>query len=102
MNGQYEVLTPWAEVDPIPLRGISPRLTDLADKTMGLFINNAKISSLPMINVVEQKLKERFPTLKFSRFQVESSHAIEMHADLRARFNDWVKSVDAVILAVGD
>ena len=37
MNGQYEVLNPWAEVDPIPLKGIAPRVADLTGKTMGLF-----------------------------------------------------------------
>jgi hypothetical protein len=30
-NGQYEVLNPWAEVDPISFRGLTaPRLADLA------------------------------------------------------------------------
>ena len=36
---QYEVLSPWAEVDPIPLRGISPRVDTLAGKKIGLFAN---------------------------------------------------------------
>jgi len=38
-NYQYEVLNPWADLDPVPLRGISPRVTDLAGKTIGLFRN---------------------------------------------------------------
>jgi len=29
-NYTYEVLSPWAEADPVPWRGINPRLTDLA------------------------------------------------------------------------
>jgi hypothetical protein len=29
---QYDVLSPWAEVDPLPLRGISPRLDSLSGK----------------------------------------------------------------------
>ena len=37
-EGQYEVLSPWAEVDPIPLRGISPRIKTLAGKKIGLFV----------------------------------------------------------------
>ena len=31
-GGQYEVLNPWAEADPIPLEGISARLNELAGK----------------------------------------------------------------------
>ena len=27
-DSQYEVLSPWADVDPIPLRGISPRISE--------------------------------------------------------------------------
>ena len=58
MNGQYEVLSPWAEVDPVQLRGISPRVTDLGGKTIGLFINH-KGAAPPIQAVVEAKLKER-------------------------------------------
>ena len=29
---QFEVLSPWADTDPIPFRGISPRLDGLAGK----------------------------------------------------------------------
>jgi len=36
---QFEVLSPWADVDPIPLRGISPRLSSLAGKKIGIFVN---------------------------------------------------------------
>jgi hypothetical protein len=32
---QYEALSPWAEVDPIPPRGISPRVDTLAGKKIG-------------------------------------------------------------------
>lgn len=33
----YEVLSPWADVDPIPLKGNSPWVTDLKSKTIGLY-----------------------------------------------------------------
>jgi hypothetical protein len=33
-DGNYEVLSPWADADPVPFRGITPRLTDLAGKKM--------------------------------------------------------------------
>ena len=67
MNNQYEVLSPWAEIDPIPLRGISPRLIDLTGKKIGLFCNY-KRAARPILTVVEQKLKEKFPTSETSWF----------------------------------
>ena len=38
-NLQYEVLSPWAVVDPVPLRGLASRLDSLDGKTIGLFKN---------------------------------------------------------------
>ena len=101
MNGQYEVLNPWAEADPIPLRGISPRVTDLTGRTIGLFSDTFKVASKPILTVVEEKLKERFPTLKFSRFGLGLSMQITETED-KTRFEEWVKRVDAAIAAVGD
>ena len=101
MNGQYEVLNPWAEVDPIPLRGISPRLTDLPDKTIGLYSQIRKRTSHPMQTVVEKKLKERFPTVKLSHFLFDKTTGVSLPED-KARLEEWLKGVDAVITAVGD
>ena len=100
MNSQYEVLSPWAEVDPVPLRGISPRITDLAGKRIGLFLNS-KIAARPMLAAVEKKLKERFPTLEFSRF-VRYLNVSVAETEDKAKFEEWVKGVDAVILSYGD
>ena len=101
MNGQCEVLNPWAEVDPIPLRGISPRVTDLTGKTIGLFAALYKPASRPILTVVEQKLKERFPTLKLSWFLYDYNVKVTESED-KARFEEWVKGVDAAVTAVGD
>jgi ABC-type lipopolysaccharide export system ATPase subunit len=65
MEGQYEVLSPWAEVDPIPLKGLTPRLPELNGKNIGLLING-KRASRPILSVVERKFKERYPTATFS------------------------------------
>ncbi len=100
MNGQYEVLNPWAEVDPIPLRGLSPRLTDMTGKKIGLFINS-KIVARPMQDIVEKKLKERFPTLEFSRF-VRIPNISMAETENWDKYKEWVKGVDAVILSHGD
>lgn len=100
MSGQFEVLSPWAEVDSIPLRGISPRVTDLAGKTIGLFFNN-KRAARPIQDVVEAKLKKRFPTLEFSRFMRFPNVSVAETED-KAKFEEWVNGVDAVIFSVGD
>ena len=101
LNGQYEVLNPWAEVDPIPLRGISPRLVDLTGKTVGLFVANAKVASRPTLTVVEQKLRERFSSLKFNWFLFDFNLAVSETKD-KARFEEWIKGIDAAVAAVGD
>lgn len=100
MATQYEVLNPWAEVDPIPLRGISPRLTDLSGKRVGLFVNG-KRASLPLMNVVERKLKERFATSEFIYFHPATGKEV-MESEERESFTAWANGVDAVISAVGD
>jgi len=101
MNGQYEVLNPWAEADAIPLRGISPRVTGLTGKTIGLFSLDYKVASRPILNVVEQKLRERFPTLGFSWFRFALNMEVA-ETEEKERFEDWAKGVDAVLAAVGD
>jgi len=100
MNVQYEVLSPWAEVNPLPLSGISPRLTDLDDRTIGLYASHKVASSLIQA-VVEAKLKERFHTLKFSWWKVALHDKLTLIED-RAKFEEWLKGVDAVVNAVGD
>ncbi len=98
----YEVLSPWAEVDPIPLKGITPRLSDLKNKKIGLFVND-KRASRPIQTVVERKLKERFPTLTFSYFHPgRGAEAEDVEKGEKVSLENWVKSVDAVVLAVGD
>lgn len=97
---RYEVLGPWAEVDPRPVRGITPRLKELAGKKIGLFCNG-KRAARPMMMVVDQKLRERFPDSEISHFVFPQNCEIidtEEAAGLRA----WAKQVDAVVSAVGD
>ena len=104
MNGNYEVLSPWAEVDPIPLRGISPRLTDLADKTIGLY-SNIKLAATPIQLVVESKLKGKFPGLRFKHFKFNRASAewdSPNKAEWWSEWEQWLTGVDAVVFAVGD
>ena len=100
MTGQYEVWNPWAEVDPMALKGISPRPAGLTDSTIGLYSTVRKRASLPINNAVERKLKERFPTLKFSHFLFDKLGLSD--EEDKARLAEWLKGVDAVVTAVGD
>ena len=99
-GSQYEVLNPWAEADPIPLRGISPRLTDLKGKKIGLF-TSTKPAARPIMTVLEQKLKERLPDSEFSHFGFYWAREIDESLE-KAQFDEWVKGADAVIAAIGD
>jgi hypothetical protein len=100
MDNQLEVFSPWAEVDAVSLKGLTTRLDDLDGKTIGLFVNH-KPASPGVQAVVERKLKEKFPALKLSiyrRYQPDSPKVLEDEA----KFREWVKGVDAVILGQGD
>jgi len=98
---QFEVLSPWAEVDPVIPRRISPRLDTLAGKKIGLFAN-FKRASRPIVAEVEKRLKALVPGCETSLFDSRGANVVETETENREQFIAWVKSVDAVILAVGD
>jgi len=98
---KYEVLSPWAEVDPIPLRGISPRLDSLSGKKIGLFAN-FKRAARPIQAEIERRLKERFPDTETSLFDSRLPNVDETETVNRESFTAWAKEVDAVIAVVGD
>jgi hypothetical protein len=100
MNGQYEVMSPWADVNPVPLSGISPRLSDLSGKKIGLF-SNGKAAADPMLAVVESRLKQRYDDVSFSMFHRRVFLEVAQTED-KERYENWVKEMDAIIYAVGD
>jgi hypothetical protein len=97
----YEVLSPWAEADPIPLKGLTPRLNGLNGKKIGLLCNNKRAAE-PILTVTERKLKEEFPTVEFSWFHSKSFSISALERERVPEFEDWIRGVDAVIAAVGD
>jgi len=97
----YEVLSPWAEADPIPLKGLAPRLDKLDGKKIGLLCNS-KRAAPHIIAATERLLKERFPKVQVSQFEARSFSVSSLEPDRRTEFEDWLKGVDAVIAAVGD
>lgn len=100
MADSYEVLNPWADADPVPLRGISPRPENLSGKTIGLF-SGYKLASKPILAEVEKGLKEKFPNIKISRYRCNEHIDVAEYKN-KAEFDDWLNGVDAVISAVGD
>ena len=100
-GNDYEVLSPWAEADPIPFRGISPRLPSLAGKKIGLLLNS-KRAAPPTLRVVQKKLGEKFPTVEFTEFGNLTPNETVTETRVKEQFEDWLKGVDAVIAAFGD
>jgi len=98
----YEVLSPWAEADPIPLKGISPRVPDLAGRRIGLFASS-KPAAPRIMEVLERKMKERYPSAEISRYDAEESFLVLQTAGRnQERFREWVRGVDVIAAAVGD
>jgi len=97
----YEVLSPWAEADPVPLKGLSPRLADLEGKNIGLLCNNKRAAPL-ILDATERLLKDRFKKVETSRFYAQTFSVSSLEKEREGEFNDWLKGVDAVIASVGD
>ena len=100
-NNSFEVLSPWAEADPIPLKGLAPRLSTLSGKKIGLLRNNKRAAE-PILELASRKLNEKYPDLEFSWFRGTTFSASELEQGGRDRLVDWLKGVDAVVAAVGD
>ncbi|MFC1534740.1 hypothetical protein ACFL7M_15410 [Thermodesulfobacteriota bacterium] len=89
-----EVLNPRGEIKPPKTLGISPRLTDLAGKTIGLY-DNGKQGFAAYLDVTEQLLKKKYPTATVKRYRGAF--------DLGRRLSSKIpKEVDAVIYGSGD
>jgi hypothetical protein len=98
---KLEVLSPWAEVDPIPLRGISPRIDNLAGKKIGLFVNY-KRAARPIGLSLEKRLKSMYPDSEVRVFSSPEWNVLETETKNRDKFAAWAKEVNAAILLVGD
>jgi hypothetical protein len=100
-RNEYEVLSPWAEADPVPLKGISPRVTDLAGKKIGLFCNSKRGAKL-ILTAVEKELKDKIPSAVTSWYEFTLPNVPELETVNKKKFMEWVRGVDAVVGAVGD
>jgi hypothetical protein len=100
MNNSYEVLNPWAVVDPISLTGLASRVSDLSNKKIGLYCN-PKRATIPIFNVLEEKLKNAYPSSEITRYSAGSVIA-ESITENKKKYEDWIKGVDVVVAAFGD
>jgi len=98
---QFEVLSPWADVDPIPLRGISPRINTLSGKKIGLFVN-PKRAALPIAESIDKRLKTMYPDVETIMYRSYGANVNEIETDNKEKFTAWVKGLDAAIAVVGD
>ena len=102
-NGQkesekYRALSPWAEADPRPLRAISPRPEEIGEKKIGFFVNSKRGAAF-ITEAVEKRLKEEWPSVKTSRYGSTVANVREIDSPNKDKFVEWVKGVDAVMLA---
>ncbi len=99
-NGLYEVLSPWGDRDPLPLKGLATRLSNLAGKKIGLFRND-KRGAKPTLDAVERKLKAKYPTAEFVPF-FRSGNISVIDTDKKEAFKEWIKKIDGAIYGYGD
>jgi ABC-type lipopolysaccharide export system ATPase subunit len=98
---QFVVLSPWADVDPIPLRGITPRISTLAGKKIGLFVN-PKRAAMPIAESIDRRLKTMYPDVQTIVFHSTEANVNEMETKNKEKFTAWAKGLDAAIAVVGD
>jgi hypothetical protein len=97
----YEVLSPWADADPVPYRAINPRISDPAGKKIGLFCNTKRVAK-PTLDVLEGRLKKKYPSANISWFFNTVPNEAIIEQPRKGEFEKWLKGVDAVIAAYGD
>jgi hypothetical protein len=100
-DAQFEVLSPWADVDPIPFRGISPRLSSLAGKKIGLFVN-PKRAAMPIAQAIDRRLKAMYPDVQTTIYHSVEANVNEIETKNKEKFTAWAKGLDSAIAVVGD
>jgi len=100
-NIQYEVLSPWGEADPKPLKGILPRLDNLSGKKIGLFANY-KRAALPIAISIQKRLRSMYTDSQVSIYHSDQWNVTEIETENREIFKKWAEGNDAVIFLVGD
>ena len=100
-DSQFVALSPWADVDPIPLRGISPRIESLAGKKIGLFVN-PKRAAMPIAESIQRRLMAMYPDVQTSIYHSVGANVNEIETKNEEKFAAWAKGLDAAIAVVAD
>jgi hypothetical protein len=100
-DSNYEVLSPWAEADAVPWRGINPRVSDLSGKTVGL-LRNSKRAAEPSLKILSERLAKRFPGVKFTWFSNLTPNEMAIRQSFKDDFEKWLLGVDTVVASYGD
>ena len=98
---QFEALSPWADADPIPLRGLSPRIQSLAGKKIGLFVN-PKRAAMPIAESIQKRLASMYPDAQTIMFHDTEANVSVIETKNKDKFIAWAKGIDAAIAVVGD
>jgi hypothetical protein len=98
----YEVLSPWAQIDRTDSEAMKPRMKDLNGKTIGLFSHFKEHSPL-ILKEVKRQLMARFPSAQFSHYQYPRDTTEIMNDEkYKPSFLEWLRGVDCVVSAYGD
>ena len=89
-----EVLNPRGEIAPLPTLVPSPRVTELAGKTIGIYWNG-KQGGNNFWDVTEELLKEKLPSARILRFKGPFDLGEKLAGTL-------AKEVDVFVYGVGD
>lgn len=89
-----EVLNPRGEIEMDEVYGISPRVPDLAGKTIGLY-SNGKGGVTRFLDLVEGNIKQRYPTATIKRY----NGAFDVGDQLAQQM---AGEVSAVVYGLGD
>jgi hypothetical protein len=105
---EYSVLSPRGEVDPLETIGLNPRVSDLNNKTIGLYTTFKEHWAL-ILEEIARQLKQKFPGVKFTRFVYPKDlnpytqvAELAKDPDYRPKFEKWLRGVDTILVANAD
>jgi hypothetical protein len=89
-----EVLNPRGEIESDEVYGLSPRVPDLAGKTIGLYCNG-KYGVKEFLDIIEGHVKQKYPTATVKRY----NGAFDVGDKLAEQIS---REVSAVVYGLGD
>ncbi|ELY54778.1 hypothetical protein C493_12434 [Natronolimnohabitans innermongolicus JCM 12255] len=90
-----------ADSEAAERKSIAPRLEQIEGARIGLF-DNGKPAAEPLLDVVEERLEEAYPSVTVDRYAVDHLNRIKNDAEMDA-IEAWAdEELDACIGAIGD